>query len=109
MATKAKKKLGKSRSARPAARTSSAKKATTARKAKVPKRASKPEAIATPASLTEPLEEFIAATARVLELPLDRAWLPAIKTNLEVTLRLGASVAAFELPDETEPAPVFGT
>ena len=33
--------------------------------------------------------------------------MPAIKANLEVTLRLGALVAEFALPDEAEPAPVF--
>ena len=30
-----------------------------------------------------------------------------IKANLQVTLRLAAMVAEFELPDEAEPAPVF--
>ena len=40
-------------------------------------------------------------------LPIEPAWKPAIKANLQVTLRLAAIVAEFELPDEAEPAPVF--
>ena len=54
-----------------------------------------------------PLDEFIAAAARALDLPLEPAWLPAVKANLEVTLRLATVVADFELPDTTEPAPVY--
>ena len=54
-----------------------------------------------------PLDDFIAAAARALDLPLEPAWLPAVKANLEVTLRLATVVADFELPDTTEPAPVY--
>jgi hypothetical protein len=43
----------------------------------------------------------------VLALPVEPQWLAAIKTNLEVNLRMAAFVAEFALPDETEPAPVF--
>jgi 1-carboxybiuret hydrolase subunit AtzG-like len=53
------------------------------------------------------LDDFIAAAARALELPLEPDWQPAVKTNLEVTLRHAATVAEFALPDEAEPAPVF--
>ena len=53
------------------------------------------------------LEQFIEAAAKALELPLEAQWLPAIKANLQVTLRLGAEVAAFPLPDDAEPASVF--
>ena len=53
------------------------------------------------------LEEFIDAAARALDLPVEAAWRPAIKTNLEVTLRLAAPLAEFPLPDDAEPAPVF--
>jgi hypothetical protein len=53
------------------------------------------------------LEQFIEAAAKALELPLEPDWLPAIKANLEVTLRLGKEVASFPLPDEAEPAFVF--
>ena len=34
-------------------------------------------------------------------------WLPAVRSHLEVTLRHGALVVGFPLPDETDPAPVF--
>ncbi len=54
-----------------------------------------------------PLDDFIAAAAAALDLPLEPAWLPAVKANLEVTLRLASMVADFELPDAAEPAPIF--
>jgi hypothetical protein len=54
-----------------------------------------------------PLDEFIAAAAAALDLPLDPAWQASIKSNLDVTLRHAATVAEFPLPDEAEPAPVF--
>lgn len=52
-------------------------------------------------------DDLIGGLAEALALPLDPAWKPAIKANLQVTLRLAATVAEFELPDEAEPAPVF--
>jgi hypothetical protein len=55
----------------------------------------------------EPLDQFIDAAAHVLALPVEPAWKSAVKTNLEVTLRLAASFADFPLPDDAEPAPVF--
>ena len=54
-----------------------------------------------------PLDEFIDAAARALDLAIEPAWKPEIKANLEVTLRLAAVVAEFPLPDDAEPAPVF--
>lgn len=53
------------------------------------------------------LDEFIASAAKALDLPTRKAWLPAIKANLRVTLQLAATVTSFELPDDAEPAPVF--
>jgi Protein of unknown function (DUF4089) len=53
------------------------------------------------------LDRFIETGAAVLDLPVDAAWLPAIRANLKVTLGHAADVAAFDLPDEAEPAPVF--
>jgi hypothetical protein len=53
------------------------------------------------------LDAFIAASARALALPVDPAWYPAIRANLEMTFRLAAVVGAFELTDLAEPAPVF--
>ena len=54
-----------------------------------------------------PLDDFIAAAARALDLPVELAWVPAVKANLEVTLRLAAVVADFDLPDTTEPAQIY--
>ena len=53
------------------------------------------------------LDDYIAAAARVLDLPIDPAWQPAVRANLELTLRLAAIVAEFPLPDEADAAPVF--
>jgi hypothetical protein len=53
------------------------------------------------------LDDFIDAAALALDLPVEPAWKAAVRANLELTLRLGALVSAFELPDEAEPAPVF--
>jgi hypothetical protein len=54
-----------------------------------------------------PLDDFIAAAAKALDLPFDPAWQPAIKANLEVSLKLGNMVAEFPLPDTAEPAPIY--
>ena len=40
-------------------------------------------------------------------LPVEDAWKPAVKANLEVSLRLARLVDEFALPDEAEPASVF--
>jgi len=53
------------------------------------------------------LEAYIKAAAAALGIPLDDAWMPSIRTNLAVSLRLATTAADFELPDESEPAPVF--
>ena len=53
------------------------------------------------------LDDYIEAVARALALPVEAAWKPAVKTNLEVSLRLARQVDEFVLPDETEPANVF--
>ena len=53
------------------------------------------------------LDDFIVASARALDLKIDNAWMPAVRGNLAVTLRLAALVGAFTLPDDAEPAPVF--
>lgn len=57
--------------------------------------------------MSDPLDDYITSAARVLDLPIEPAWMPAIKANLAVTLKLGALVEEFDLPDEAEPAPVF--
>jgi len=53
------------------------------------------------------LDDFIDAAARALALPIEEAWKPAIRANLEVSLRLARLVDEFALPDEAEPASVF--
>jgi hypothetical protein len=55
----------------------------------------------------DPLDDLVAAGARALDLRIDKAWMPVVRGHLQVTLRLGALVAAFALPDDAEPAPVF--
>ena len=55
----------------------------------------------------EELDAMIAASARLLALPIDPDWHPMVRSNLAVTLDLAAVVAAFDLPDGAEPAPVF--
>ena len=56
---------------------------------------------------TDDLDTLSAALARALDLPLNPEWRPAIRFNLEVTLRLAALVADFPLTDDAEPASVF--
>ena len=53
------------------------------------------------------LEAYIAAAAAALGIPVEDAWMPSIRANLSTTLRLATIAADFELPDESEPAPVF--
>jgi hypothetical protein len=55
----------------------------------------------------DPLDDYIDALSRALALPIDDAWKPAVRANLEVSLRLARLVDEFPLPDETEPASVF--
>jgi hypothetical protein len=53
------------------------------------------------------LDDYIDAVAKALALPVEDAWKPAVKANLEVSLRLARLVDDFALSDETEPASVF--
>lgn len=55
----------------------------------------------------EQLDSYIDAVGNALALPIEDAWKPAVRANLEITLRLARLVYEFALPDETEPAPVF--
>lgn len=59
------------------------------------------------AKTSDPLDDYIDAVSKALELPVVDAWRPAVKANLEVSLRLARLVDEFALPDETEPASVF--
>lgn len=55
----------------------------------------------------DPLDDYIDAVASALALTVEQGWRPAIKANLEVSLRLARLVDDFALPDESEPAPIF--
>ena len=53
------------------------------------------------------LDKYIDAAAMALALPVEEGWRPAVKANLEVSLRMARLVDEFALPDETEPASVY--
>jgi len=55
----------------------------------------------------DPLDDYIDAVSKALALQVEMAWKPAVKANLEVSLRLARLVDEFTLSDETEPASVF--
>ena len=57
--------------------------------------------------MADPLDDYIDAVAKALKLPIAEAWKPAVKANLEVSLKLAGLVDEFVLPDETEPASIF--
>ncbi|WP_322514078.1 DUF4089 domain-containing protein [Rhodopseudomonas palustris] len=57
--------------------------------------------------MTDPLDTYIDSVAAALGLAIDPAWKPAVRANLEVSLRLARQVDEFPLPDETEPASIF--
>jgi hypothetical protein len=77
-----------------------AKASASARYAKPRKRAEKPVP-------RDPLADFIMANAQALDLNIEKAWMPAVRGNLAVILRLAQQVTGFALPDDAEPAPVF--
>ena len=53
------------------------------------------------------LDNYIDAVASALALTVEEAWRPAVRANLEVSLRLAKLVDEFPLPDETEPASIY--
>ena len=53
------------------------------------------------------LDDYIDAASTLLRLPVKEAWKPAVRANLEVSMRLARVVDEFEFPDEAEPASVF--
>jgi hypothetical protein len=55
----------------------------------------------------DPTDAWITSSAAMLGLPVDAAWMPSIRANVEVTFRLAKLIDEFPLPDEAEPAPVF--
>jgi hypothetical protein len=59
------------------------------------------------AGSSDSLDDYIDAVATALALPIEDGWRPAVKANLEVSLRLARLVDEFALPDDIEPASVF--
>ena len=55
----------------------------------------------------DPLDDYIDAVSKALALPIKEEWRPAVRANLEVSLRLARLVDEFPLPDEIEPASVY--
>ena len=55
----------------------------------------------------DPLDTYIDAAATVLGLPIDPAWKPAVRMNLDVSLKMARMVQEFPLPDEIEPANIY--
>jgi hypothetical protein len=53
------------------------------------------------------LDDFIAASAVILALPIEPLWRPAVQSHLEVILAFAALVGEFKLPDDAEPAAAF--
>jgi hypothetical protein len=53
------------------------------------------------------LDDYIDAVSKALVLPIDDTWKPAVRANLEVSLKLARLVDEFALPDEAESASVF--
>ena len=53
------------------------------------------------------LDRYIDSVAATIGLSIDPAWMPAIRANLDVTLKMARLVDAFVLPDEIEPAEIY--
>lgn len=53
------------------------------------------------------LDAIMDAGTRLLGLELQPEWRASVRQHLATSLRLGLNVAAFALPDELDPAPVF--
>ena len=58
-------------------------------------------------AVADALDDYIDVVGKALALPIDAAWKPAVRANLEVSLKLARLIDEFTLPDETEPASVF--
>ncbi len=57
--------------------------------------------------MAEVLDDYIDAVSAALSLPIEDAWKPSVRANLEVTLKLARMVDEFPLPDEAEPASIY--
>lgn len=56
---------------------------------------------------SDELNDYIDVVAAAMALPVDTAWKPAVRANLDVTLRMARLVQEFPLPDEIEPASIY--
>ncbi|WP_050406014.1 DUF4089 domain-containing protein [Bradyrhizobium embrapense] len=59
--------------------------------------------------MADQLDDYVSAIANAMGLPLEDAWRPAVRANLEVALRLARLVDDFPLPDELVSAAVYST
>jgi len=50
--------------------------------------------------MADHLDNYIDAVSKALRLPVEDAWRPAVRANLEVSLRLAGLVDEFPLPDD---------
>ncbi|MBR0753190.1 DUF4089 domain-containing protein [Bradyrhizobium jicamae] len=57
--------------------------------------------------MADQLDDYINAVAAAMALPVEDAWRPAVRANLDVSLRLAKLVDDFPLPDETEAASIY--
>jgi hypothetical protein len=92
---------------RAAKKTSKAKPRIASRSAPLPKKSKKAATKARKLIPADALDALMTATAQELKLPLDPAWRPGVKFNLNLILRIASLVDEFPLSDEAEPAPVF--
>jgi 1-carboxybiuret hydrolase subunit AtzG-like len=53
------------------------------------------------------IDDYITSVAKALDLTIEDAWRPAVRSNLEISLRMARLVDEFPLPDASEPAGVF--
>ena len=53
------------------------------------------------------LDALIEANAKVMRLTIEPEWMAAIRAHLAISYRLAGVVEEVELPDESEPAPVY--
>jgi 1-carboxybiuret hydrolase subunit AtzG-like len=56
---------------------------------------------------TDVIAALVTANAHVLGIALEPDWRPGIEFNLALILRHAALVDEFQLPDDSEPGPVF--
>ena len=53
------------------------------------------------------LDAYIDTVAETLGLSIQTEWKPAVRANLDVTLKMARLVQEFPLPDEIEPASIY--